>query len=95
MVEDIEGFHTELDKAVLVRITEREVLEDRKVCVVDARIPHISAFAQTDTADFRDDERTRVNQQPVRPSGRIALEPEARRLSPGAGDALIRVDPRD
>src|SRR5262249_32731058 len=61
VVENIEGFQTELDIPVLVRIAEVDLLEERKVGVVDARIPEVGALAQAYAADCRNDERVRVN----------------------------------
>ena len=58
VVEDIEGFQTELNLSALVGIADVEVLEDRQVGVVNPRIPQVCAFAQAQAAKLGDDERT-------------------------------------
>src|SRR4030095_15100550 len=84
VVEDVEHLKPQLYVAVLIRVADVEFLENRQVGVIDARIPDVRAFAQTETADFRDDERVRIDQQPVGPFGRVSFETVARGFSPGA-----------
>src|SRR5262249_20281517 len=87
VVEDVGGFQPKLDIPILVRIAEWDLLEDRQIGIVNARIPQVGALAQANAANRRKDERVRIYQQPVRPRARIAFDDEARRLGPGTGDA--------
>src|SRR5215475_9947866 len=93
VVEHIERFQTELDIPVLVRIAERDLLEDRQVGVVDPWIPEVGSLPQADAAERGEDERVRIYQKPVRSRGRVTFDDETRRLCPGAGDALADIAP--
>jgi hypothetical protein len=95
MVEDVKGLNSQLKLAALVGIAQRNVLEDREIRVVDSRISEICAFPLTETADFRNDERIRVDQETVGASFRVPIKPESRRLGPGSGDPLVGIDTGD